>query len=129
MTIALVCWIVHRIVGILRNGPSCMVAHPIGTPLNALNRELNHAYAFGITQRRDLPEYSSPSRAASVLHELCPGIQLVKPPEQTISREQASPGEAHGTHPQGAPLLSGVQALSRDTPRYLLSRVEVMPIR
>ena len=24
------------------------------------NRELNHAYAFGITQRRDLPEYSSP---------------------------------------------------------------------
>ena len=60
MTTALVCWIAHRsvvsllshgftgcfcnghrIVGIRRNGPSCMVAHPIGPPLNALNRELN----------------------------------------------------------------------------------------
>ena len=106
-----------------------MVAHPNGTPLNALNCELNHAYAFGITQRRDLPEYSSPSRAASVLHELCPDIQLVKPPEQTISREQASTGEAHGAHPQGAPLLRFVKALFRGAPGYLLSVEQVVPIR
>ena len=41
MTIALVCWIAHRIVGIRRAGPYCVVAHPNGTPLKALNHERN----------------------------------------------------------------------------------------
>lgn len=60
MTIALVDWIAHssvvyllshgftgcfcnghRIVGIRRVGPYCVVAHPNGTPFNVLNRERN----------------------------------------------------------------------------------------
>ena len=88
MTIALVDWIAHRsvvsrlshgftgcfcnghrIVGIRRVGPYCMVAQPTGRPLNVLNRERNLPVAV---QLNSISESARTGHLGWARHTRCP---------------------------------------------------------